>query len=152
MSAAELRLTYRPDNEWLGQLDAAVTSGAFSGTGSAWFDRKWLKETFITALSAFPLSTSEPPKIESGFWSKEAAETLEQCHLRIVIRPYDTRGSLLVKVDLATESRATPDKDRQQSVTARFLTEYAAIQAFASHLEQVLDGKRDVAVLSAIKG
>ena len=85
MSAAELRISYRPDSEWQGQLDAAVTSGAFSGTGSAWFDKKWVMETFIAALSAFPLSMTEPPKIEGGFWrSKDAAKDLEQCHLRIV--------------------------------------------------------------------
>lgn len=38
--------------------------------------------------------------------------------------------------------------ERQQFVTARFLTEYAALEEFASNLEQVLDSKRDSAVLS----
>jgi hypothetical protein len=152
MNAAELRLSYRPDDEWHGQLDAAVTSGEFSGKGSAWFDREQLKETFVAALRAFPLSTSDPPMIEGGFWSKERPGTLEQCHLRIAIRPYDARGSLVVQVDLASASWATPDKDRQQSVTARFLTEYAALDAFACHLDQVLDAKRESAVLPGVSG
>ena len=75
--SAEIRVSYRPDNEWLGQLDASVTSGAFSGKGSAWFDQ-------------------------------------------------------------------------QQSVTARFLTEYAATAVFASHLEAVLNGTRETAVVRGV--
>ena len=152
MSAVELRLTYRPDDEWHGQLDAVVTSGAFSGRGSAWFSRDKLKDTFITALREFPLSVSYPPLVEGGFWSKAKLGTLEQCHLRINVRPHDARGSLLVQVDLATESWVTPDKDQQQCVTARFLTGYAAIDAFASQLEQILDGKQESAILSGIGG
>jgi len=150
MSATGLHLSYRPDDEWHGQLDAVVTSGAFTGRGSAWFSRDHLKDTFIAALREFPLSVSNPPLVEGGFWSKAKSGTLEQCHLRINVRPHDARGSLLVQVDLATESWTTPDKDQQQCVTARFLTEYAAIDAFASQLEQVLDGQREAAVLSSI--
>jgi hypothetical protein len=147
MSAAELRLSYRPDDEWHGQLDATVRSGAFSGRGSAWLHREQLKETFTAALRAFPLSASDPPVFEGGFWSKEQSGILSQCHLRIRVRPYNPRGTLLVQVDLATESWDSPDNDQQQSVTARFLVEYAALGEFASHLEEVLDGKRDKAVL-----
>lgn len=147
MSAAELRLSYNPDDEWHGQLNAVVRSGAFSGEGSAWFGRDRLKATFIAALRAFPLSASNPPIIEGGFWSKENSGTLAQCHLRIAVRPHNSRGALLVQVDLATECWTTPDHDRQQSVTTRFLTEYPALDEFASNFEQVLNGNRDSAVL-----
>ena len=85
--------------------------------------------------------------IESGFWSKEQSGSLDQCHLQIRVRPYNSRGTLLVQVDLATECWTSPDNDLQQSVTAQFLVEYAALGEFASHLEDVLDGKRDKAVL-----
>jgi hypothetical protein len=145
---AELQLRYRPDDEWHGQLDAVVKSGEFSGKGSAWFGREYVKETFVSALRAFPLSAKAPPLTEGGFWSKERPGSLEQCHVRIAIRPYNSRGALLVQVDLATESWASPDKDLQQSVTVRFLSEYAALEEFAAKLEQVLDGKRELAVLS----
>jgi hypothetical protein len=67
---------------------------------------------------------------------------------KIAVRPYDSRGTLLVQVDLASESWATPDKDKQQLVTAGFLTEYAALEEFASSLDLVLDGKRESAVLT----
>jgi hypothetical protein len=152
MGAAELRLSYRPDDQWCGQLNVAVASGAFSGEASAWFDREQLKETFVAALRHFPLSPTNMPLIEGGFWSKEPPATLEQCHLRIAIRPYNAVGSLLVQVDLASESWASPDRDRQQSVTARFVTEYAAVDAFASNLKQVLDGNGGTAILRGVIG
>jgi hypothetical protein len=148
MSSAELRLSYRPDDEWLGQLDAVVVSGVFSGRGLAWFDRQSLKEKFVGELRAFPLDQNNPPMIESGFWSKENPGTLKQCHLRIAIRPHDVRGTLLVQIDLATESWGSPDIDQQQTVTARFVTEYALLDRFASQLAEVLDGNRETAVLS----
>jgi hypothetical protein len=147
MSVAELRVSYRPDDQWNGQLGATVRSGAFSGRGSAWFSRKRLKEIFTAQLRAFPLSETDPPVIEGGFWSKEQPGTLDQCHLRITVRPYNLRGTLLVHVDLATDSWTSPDNDQQQSVTARFLAEYETLREFASHLEQVLDGRRDEALL-----
>jgi hypothetical protein len=37
--------------------------------------------------------------------------------------------------------------DQQQSVTTRFQTEYANLDAFAAELLLVLDGKRDCAIL-----
>jgi hypothetical protein len=43
-----------------------------------------------------------------------------------------------------------PDNDQQQSVTTRFLTEYAALEEFALSLEKVLDGERESAVLAGI--
>jgi hypothetical protein len=147
MSPAELRLTYKPDDEWLGELDAVVSSGAFSGCGSAWFDRANVKKTFVAALRAFPLTSASPPVIEGGFWSKDKQGGLDQCHLRIEVTPYDSRGTLLVRIDLATQSWKTPDIDRQHAVTVRFLTGYAAIAEFADTLDRVLDGVTEQAVL-----
>ena len=133
MSRAELRLTWTPDYEWHGTLEGVVKSGAFCGRGYAWFDGIQLKGTFIAALRAFPPSASDPPMMGDG-------------DLRVAITPYDVRGTLLVQVYLATQSRTTPANDKQQTVTVRFLTEYAALERFASHLEQVLDGNRNEAV------
>jgi hypothetical protein len=147
MSAAELRLRYSPENEWNGELFAAVRSGAFSGEGSAWFGREQLQQNLVVPLRAFPLSASNPPMIEGGYWGEDKPRTLTQCHLRIAVRPFDSRGALLVQVDLASSSQTTPDKDLQQLVTVRFLTEYTALDTFAADVEQVLDGKSESAVL-----
>ena len=153
MNAPELRLTFQADEDgWTGELFATVRSVAFSGKGSAWFDRESAKASFLVALRSFPFPVTAPPTIEGGFWSKEKSGNLDQCHLRIAIKPYDSRGTLLVHVDLATQSWKTPDVDLQNSASIRFLTEYAAIDAFAEHLEQVFDGKRDEAVLKGNVG
>ena len=146
MSASELRLTYRPDDEWVGELDAVVSSGAFSGRGSAWFDRAYLKETFVAALRAFPLTPTAPPMVEGGFW-KDNQRGLDQCHLRIVVTPCDSRGTLVARIDLATRWWKTPDIDQQHSVTVRFLTDYSAIAEFAGALDRVLDGANEQAIL-----
>jgi len=147
MSRAELCLSYQAYDIWHGRLEAAVVAGAFSGKGSAWFSREHLKETFIAPLGTFPLSAGQLPCIEGGFWSRDNPGALEQCHLRVRVQPYDALGALLVQVDLATDSYHRPDHDQQQSVTARFLSEYATLDTFASHLGQVLDGTRESAVL-----
>lgn len=150
MGQAELSLRFIPDDDGLGQLVATVRSGAFCGRDSAWVNPDQVKETFIAALKVYPLSESDLPIIEGGFWTGEVPASLDQCHLRIAVRPYNTRGTLLVQIDLATEFWTTPDKDQQQSVTTRFLTEYAALPEFATSLEQVLDGDSETAVLSGL--
>jgi hypothetical protein len=148
MSAAELRVTYRSDEEWTGKIIATVKSDAFSAKGSAWFDRTHVKETFLASLRSFPLTSANPPTIESGFWNGHGS--LDQCHLRISIKPYNARGTLLVHVDLSSEVWKTPDADLQNCATIRFLTEYAAVDGFAEQFEEVLDGEREEATLTGI--
>ena len=155
MARSELCLTLScaPDDDGLGKIAVTVKSGAFSGEGEAWFDPIAVRETFVAALRAFPLSTTAPPTIEGGFWSRKKPRTLGQCHLRIVVLPYNKVGALLVRVELASESQKTADIDLQHTVTTRFLTEYAAIASFADDLDRVLDGSGRVsgqAILSGI--
>jgi hypothetical protein len=149
---AELRVTFVADEDWTGEIIATVKSGAFSGCGSAWFDRTNVKKTFLARLRSFPLDPINLPLIEGGFWSKENQGKLDQCHLRITIKPYSIRGQLLVQVDLASEVWKTADADLQNSATVRFVVEYAAVDRFASEFEQVLDGKMEVAVLKGTSG
>ncbi len=144
---AELRVKYSPDDQWTGELEGVVASNGFPGRGSAWFDRTHLRTAIIPAFRAFPLSDSEPPTIEGGFWSKERQGELEQCHLRITVKQHNARGGLLVRVDVASQVWKTPDADMQQTVTARFLTDYEALRQFAEDLERVLDGALEEAVL-----
>ena len=148
MSGAELKLIYTPDDEWLGELTAIAKSGAFAGQGSAWFGRTNLKEGFVARLRSFPLTSENPPTFEGGFPSERGS--LDQCHLRVAIKPYDRRGTLLVHVELASPTWKTPDADQQNSATIRFLTEYATIVRFADDFEQVLDGAKEQAILKGI--
>jgi hypothetical protein len=145
MSAAELRVTYRSDEEWTGQITATVKSGVFSAQGSAWFGRTHVKKTFLASLRSFPLTSANPPTIEGGFWNGRGS--LDQCHLRIIIKPYNARGTLIVRADLASEIWKTPDADLQNCATIRFLAEYTAVDGFAEQFEKVLDGEQEGAVL-----
>jgi hypothetical protein len=147
MIGAELHLHYWADDEWHGRLEAMVKSGEFSGRSSAWFSREQLT-AFVAALRAYPLPARDVPLIEGGYWSKERPGTLEQCHLRIAVRPHDSRGTLRVQVDLASQYASIPDEDLQHSVTVRFLTDYASVEEFAAGLEQVLGQQRESVVLS----
>jgi hypothetical protein len=143
MSDAELRVTYLPDDQWLGELTAVVRSGAFSGQGTAWFSRSDLKERFVASLSSFPLSSTAPPTIEGGTGKDDDF----QSHLRVTVKPYNARGILLVQVDLVSDYRQAAIMDAPNSATIRFLTEYALVNTFAKDLHQVLDGTKERAVL-----
>jgi hypothetical protein len=147
MEEASLRISYDQDDEWFGEIHAEVKSGYFSGNGSAWFDKGNLKSTFVTALRLCPLNPKNLPTIENGFGEDKKRGKAAQCHLRIAISPYNSRGSLLVRVDLATKVWVTEDSDMLQTVTARFRTDYPSLERFACELEEVLDGKRGVATL-----
>jgi hypothetical protein len=148
MSAAELRITYRSDEDGTGQIIATVKSGAFSAQGSAWFDRANVNNTFVLSLRAYPLLSANPPTLEGGFWRRGGG--LDQCHLRMVVKPYNDRGTLLVRADLASEVWKTPDADLQNCATIRFLAEYAVVGEFAEQLERVLNGESEEAVLKGI--
>ncbi|HET6156884.1 MAG TPA: hypothetical protein VFE34_00935 [Dongiaceae bacterium] len=147
MDAAELRLIYEPDDEYLGELFAEVKSGAFAGMGSDWFDRIQLKETFVAALRAFPLDPNSLPAIGRKNLNRESFELLDQRHLHIAISPYDRRGTLHVQVDLASPSYGGV----QQAVIVRFLTEYSAVADFAERLDKMLDGAAKEAVLKGFR-
>jgi hypothetical protein len=139
---AELTLSWSPNGEeYLGVLDATVTSSEFSGHSFAWFDRRWLKDNFVAPLETYPLSAAQPPKIERHLWDRDHGV------LRIAVTPYNSRGTLLVRVDLATDVQSGPDEDLQHAITVRFLTEYEAVRKFAAEFDAVLDGRRENAIL-----
>lgn len=139
MSEYGLQVSYVPDDEYLGEIVATVRTEHFSGRGSTWIDRQQTSEAFVLALRAYPLSATDPPLLEGEHRDR----------LRIAVRPFDSKGTLLVQVDIVTQSHSTPDQDLQQSATARFLTTYSALEAFARELGQVLDGNREQAVLAS---
>jgi hypothetical protein len=75
---AELRMRFLRDEDDLGQLVATVRSGAYGGTGAAYFSREQV-EKFIQALRECPLAADCPPKIEGGRWNKEDRSELQEC-------------------------------------------------------------------------
>jgi hypothetical protein len=145
MDDSELCLTYRPDDDrCLGELTAAVRSGAFSGQGTAWFNRTEIEECLVAPLGTFPLSSTAPPKIEGGMGNDDDF----RCHLRVMVKPYNSMGILLVHVDLVSDYwRQASIVDAPNSASIRFLTEYALVNTFAKELQRVLEGTKECAVL-----
>jgi hypothetical protein len=140
---SELTATWSPDDDYLGTLDIQVHSAGFAGHSYAWFDKAQLKKTFIAALRSYPLNPASPPLLlGNDLTSAEATNSL-----RIEVAPYDRRGTLLVRVDLASWGHHNPDGDMEHTLTARFVTEYAMLAQFADDLEALLDGARDAATL-----
>ena len=137
MSATELKLNYWADDDNTGELLATATAGAFSARGSAWVGRVHVKQTFPTALRIFPLTSTNPPVVEGGVWKDNGL--LDQCSLRITIKPYDLRGRLLVHAELASEVWEASESELQNRASIRFLTEYAVLDRFADEFEQVLE-------------
>jgi len=148
MRTAELRVTYGPENDGTGELFAFARSGAFSGEGSAWVGRDM--DRFVARLRSFPLSMADPPTIEGGSWGDQGS--LNRCQLRIIVKPYNSRGTLLVHIDIAAPVNNTREFDLQNSVNIRFLIEYAAVDTFADHLEQVVRNRREEAILEGDTG
>lgn len=148
---AMLRLTYQPDDEWLGRVGAEVDSNGFSGIASAWFDRASIADDFIPALCAYPISVAALPRIESPVDGRAEQGGLSRDEFRILIEPYNARGTLLAQVDLAAPVYG-PSGTRFQSVAAHFFCDYASIARFAAALRAVLDGSREEAVLHGADG
>jgi len=147
---ATLALRYEPDDVHSGALTASVVAGGFSGTGRAWFDPAGIKTRFLAELRSFPVEVSTFPKIEGGFYKAGNPDVLEHCFLRIEIVRFDSRGTPLVKVSLMSHPDNTSiaaEKWILQKVETRFLTDYAAIDRFATDVEKLLDGQLGEAVL-----
>jgi hypothetical protein len=132
---AELRLSYTQLDDRLGELDATAHSQSFSGHSYTHVSPQAMKE-FARALRAFPIVAATTPTIQaSTLWSDPA---IAGDGLGIEIAPHNSRGTLIVRVDLCT---------RQHSVTIRFLTDYSAIERFASDIEAMLAGNQSEVVL-----
>jgi hypothetical protein len=147
MSAEGLRVIYRPDEDGTGEIIATAKSGDFAAQGSAWFNPDRVKAFFLASLQSFPLTSANPPMLEGGFPNCKGG--LDQCHLRVSIEPYNTRGTLVVRVDLASPAWNAGHAELRNSATISFLTEYAAVAEFAKQFGRVLDGTKDEAVLEA---
>ena len=139
-----LTATWSLDDDYLfGTLDIEVQSEGFTGHSRAWFDKAQLKETFITALRGYPLDPSSPPVLSGPYLTSAEAPA----SLRIEVTPYDRRGTLLVRVDLASWGHGYRPSNLVQTLTARFMTEYGMLARFADDLEALLDGTTDAATL-----
>ena len=140
-----LRLTYRPEDEWHGELFATVESNGFCGHASAWFGIESLRK-FCTLAGAFPIVEHEDQDLAGGYWEDNGG-ALKQCHLGLRFSPHDRLGSICVTTTLATPDEETADP--HQTVIARFLVSYADLARFRASFAAMLDGRAEEATLEA---
>jgi hypothetical protein len=77
------------------------------------------------------------PRLAGGYG--DSVDRLDETHLAILIAPYDVRGTLRVRVELATPASETHEKDVHQEARLQFLTHYADIARFRSSFAAMLD-------------
>lgn len=121
---AELRLSYAPEEFYThGELAGVVRSGGFAGEGSAWFNVDQLRDVFLPALRAFPVSSPNLPSLTGDVREGRADFGLK-------VSPFGTAGKLLVEAELQSNLGDT-HRPVLQYVQARFWTEYAELARFA---------------------
>lgn len=139
-----LRLLYEPEDEWHGQLHAHAEAFAFSGRSSAWFGRGDLVN-FGRQLGAYPLP-AHPTTIAGGVGV--SSEGLPRdVHVSLTIAPFDAKGGLLVRVELACDPPVPPGADCEQRVRLCFVTDYASLNRFRVALGPMLDGDAEAVLV-----
>jgi hypothetical protein len=145
-----LRVTVDADSDGTGKLIAEVASSGYAGRGGAYFDLQRLAE-FAQELRAWPLSQSNPPYIEGGFWSQDKRDVLEQLHLSIRAYPIGSKGQVGIRVRLADPPLWPDDRLESQNVAdIEIMTSYEELQRFANDLKLVIESKLDEAVLKSV--
>lgn len=133
MQEASITLTYRPDDEWYGEIWTEAHSRGFSGRSSAWFSTKQLVD-LIEALRAFPLP-EDAPTLAGGYWKDGV---LEKAMVSLRIAPTGPRGTLMATIELQGEERS--GSNPAHSVTLEFQTDYAEVDDFGAELARALTG------------
>lgn len=149
MVLPQLTISYRPEDNRVGELTVTASSADYAGKASAWFGKKVLRDKLLTPLKKRPLSSGKHPLLASGL-PDDAASNLEECHVRLILRPYDDDGHIFVQADLATAAFDMPEADLQLTLTVRFLARYDTLDRFTAELADVLTGKRATATLTGI--
>ena len=150
---SELSVEYQADDEWMGKVAVRVRTDDFAGFASAWISLEHLRD-FAAALDCYPLPTEEPPRFEVEYGASLDGRTPPQTLIRVTLRPYGPLGKVLVRAELWAERdfAISADHDLHQTVDARFLTDYAAIDRFAGRLKAMVAERSAQAVLEGATG
>jgi hypothetical protein len=137
------------DGDGTAEIKATVQCKEFSGASSAWFSIAQL-EKFADLLTAYPLSTDNPPILRGGFWSREVRGEIDQLHVCLKAYPVGLRGAVGCLVTLQT---ALNDGDKTKvasRVEVELRTSYQALSDFSAALKKLLRSEVSEAVLSGV--
>lgn len=141
-----LRICFRPDDEWLGELRVSVSVNSFSGVSEAWFSKDDLKE-FARAITAFPLPADAPPRISGGLGGNETSPSQEL--VTVTFEPHNKIGAVRATVHLETEFWDGKERCLHSETTVRFIVTYGDLGRFGPAMLDVVDGRIEEAVLTS---
>jgi hypothetical protein len=125
-----------------GLLTAEVKAGGFAGHGSAFFDPKFLRKSFVTKLRG-KIAKDRPVTLEAGAGNQGV--------LQIRVAPSSRIGRLLVEARLSSPAQSGHPMDGiENELTVRFLTDREAVLRFAAAIEAQLDGGDIPSVLTGL--
>lgn len=136
-----VRLTFQPENEWIGELFVEAQVRGFVARGSAWFNRSSIKE-FSDRLARYPLAEDDRIELVGGVGVSPDGIP-EHVRFRLSVRPFGSRGLLLVEVDLSEETILSGPADLIQSASLKFITTYGAVDRFRSSSGALLEGGQE---------
>jgi hypothetical protein len=138
---SELRLAVSIDHDGECGVAAFLNTGEFRGRGHAWLNAADL-EDFSVAAKQLANSSSGEAVLSGGCLS---ADGTPDYTVRLVFRPYGSRGHILLAAELANGSR-TGDSAPSR-LFACLIVEPAALDRFAAQLVGIAAGARVEAVL-----
>ena len=141
-----LRLWIETDGDGTGELYAQFDVKGFSGIGSAWFDLLNLAER-AKLFAQYPLSQKQSVVLEGGYWNGEKPAVLLQEHLHISAYPINSRGSLALRIRVATPLDKDDRPQSQFTAAVELKITYEDIARFAKELGSLARGEiREVTV------
>jgi hypothetical protein len=141
-----LRLYFLPDDEWLGELTLVVATDGYAGVGAAWFSKDSLRE-FGKAITEFPLSREDPPRLSGGLGGNDSAPAQELVGIKF--EPHNILGALRATVHVERENWDSNQRNLVMEATVRFLVTYGDLARFGSAMIDLIEGRADEAVLTS---
>ena len=141
-----LRVTFRPDDEWLGELKVSASSGGFSGVGEAWFSKDDLAD-FSRAIIAFPLPADAPPTISGGLGGNDKSPP--QKLVTLAFEPHNRVGAVRATVHLETANWDGENRALHSETTIRLIVTYGDLGRFGPALLDLMEGRIAEAVLTS---
>lgn len=136
MSSLTVTYEHSLDDDF-GRLRLALETRDFTGRGGFWVQWQDVEE-FAESLSVYPLPSANPPRAQWGFEKLEGDDLI----IGLELKPADTRGTLLVSVELAD------DFEPRRRVRSDFTTHYPQLEAFQQALMKLMRREAQEAVLS----
>ena len=140
---AILKVKLNRDDDGSAGIVATVKTGAFSGTGEAWFNITDINK-FIIKLENFAKTTEDPPFIEGGNWDEQGNLKLSLLSLRFYMFSTHRYG---VQVNLADYPYTNCREEEISRVIAELKPEAQSIVEFTNQLKQLVNSEIEEAIL-----